>query len=577
MLDHTLGRLETIELIRRLYESDASYLFKHALVQDTAYYSLLRHERRRLHRLIGETLEREYPDALDENAARLAQHFFQAGDNAKALEYGTRAGDIAARVFAKTDALQHSGAAFDAAIQLNAEGETLIALATKLGRIYELQNDYTRALETYNSLNTMAQERSDLHLELAALMLQATVRATPTPVFEPRIGQDICDRALVLARALNDGGAEAKILWNLLLLNAFQGRYAATVAYGEQSLTLARQLNLTTQIAYTLNDLGIYGYFSTAQHARARAAMAEARAMWRTLDIVPMLADNLNNSGILEYIYGDYMQAQAFYTEGLQHSERLGNIWGLSLGHSFMGVIKADTGDFGGGLAEMEQACTLAHELNSGITLVAATNLAIHYAMVGDIENGSRLIQIARRDIDIPLYRAPAKAALAYLTFLQGDIVNANVLLSEADPRTAEEFDYSYLPGILARGEIGLARGQAAEVIAYTETIKARLLSFGIHNFIADADLYRGRALMQLEQWPQAHAAFEQAYASATEIDSQRALAQIYNYWSQLERAQNNFVRADELAAQAREQFTAMANTLPQPRREIFLQWNRVP
>ena len=63
-LNLPLARLETTELVRRLDEVDLAYLFKHALVQDTAYASLLKNERKRLHRLIGQTLEHAYPNAL---------------------------------------------------------------------------------------------------------------------------------------------------------------------------------------------------------------------------------------------------------------------------------------------------------------------------------------------------------------------------------------------------------------------------------------------------------------------------------------------------------------------------------
>src|SRR5438552_18625050 len=72
-----LTQLETTELVRRLQDTELAYLFKHALVQDTAYTSLLKNERKRLHRMIGETLEREYPNAVEENAALLTKHYLE--------------------------------------------------------------------------------------------------------------------------------------------------------------------------------------------------------------------------------------------------------------------------------------------------------------------------------------------------------------------------------------------------------------------------------------------------------------------------------------------------------------------
>ncbi len=571
-LTRHLTRLETTQLVRRLDELDMVYLFKHALVQDTAYASLLKNERKRLHRAIGETLEREYPNAVQENAALLTKHFLEAGDDAKILEYATCAGDAEARVFAKAEAIEHYRAALDAALRLDAERETIIALVTKLGRLYELRDEYADALDTYARLSALARERDDAPLELASLMLQATLRATPTAVFEPRIGRDICDRALALARELNDGEAEAKILWNLLLVNGFTGQPRAAVEYGEQSLALARTLNLKTQIAYTLNDIGNYGYFASGQPLKSRAALTEARTLWRELEILPMLADNLNNSAIFEYIWGDYTQAQIFSDEALEISERIDSAWGQGLARTFRGVRQAEVGNYGAALAELQAAYEIAQQTGTGIALIASTNLAIVYSTIGARELGYSIIQIANHEIEIPFYRVPAKATLAYLTFLRGDVERAESILRDAHPLLQEGLEFSYLPSILAEGEIGLARGRAAYVVEYAEGLAANLIQFGIGNFVADADLYRGRALTQLSRYDEARGAFERAHAYATHIGSQRVLWQIYAHWSKLERARKNVARADELETHARVLIDSIAATLPAGYRAGFLQ-----
>jgi predicted ATPase len=62
----------------------ASYLFKHALVQDAAYGTLLREGRRALHARIAETLEREFADIAEAQPELLARHCTEAGLVAKA-------------------------------------------------------------------------------------------------------------------------------------------------------------------------------------------------------------------------------------------------------------------------------------------------------------------------------------------------------------------------------------------------------------------------------------------------------------------------------------------------------------
>ena len=100
-----LGILESAGLIELLEtDPELEYLFRHVLVQDAAYDSLLRGDRRRLHRLVGETLEERYANRRDELAPVLALHFEQAGEDARAMEYLVTAGQAAMQRFAMTEA-----------------------------------------------------------------------------------------------------------------------------------------------------------------------------------------------------------------------------------------------------------------------------------------------------------------------------------------------------------------------------------------------------------------------------------------------------------------------------------------
>jgi predicted ATPase len=80
-----LATLETSGLSRLAQiEPEIEYLFRHALVQEAAYETILKADRRVLHRVVGEALERLYPDRLTELAPILGQHFAEAGASEKA-------------------------------------------------------------------------------------------------------------------------------------------------------------------------------------------------------------------------------------------------------------------------------------------------------------------------------------------------------------------------------------------------------------------------------------------------------------------------------------------------------------
>jgi predicted ATPase len=87
-LDDALKQLVDAELmLRRGTPPDAEYTFKHALVQDAAYSTLLRGRRQQLHALIVTTMESEFPEIATNEPERLAQHCTQAGQPQKAIEY----------------------------------------------------------------------------------------------------------------------------------------------------------------------------------------------------------------------------------------------------------------------------------------------------------------------------------------------------------------------------------------------------------------------------------------------------------------------------------------------------------
>ena len=99
-----LGGRELNDALHRLVEAGvvfqrgapptAEYLFKHALVQDTAYGTLLRGARRDLHRRIAEALETQFPALLEVRPEIAAHHFGEAAQVEKAVAYWRRAGEV---------------------------------------------------------------------------------------------------------------------------------------------------------------------------------------------------------------------------------------------------------------------------------------------------------------------------------------------------------------------------------------------------------------------------------------------------------------------------------------------------
>jgi len=93
-LQAELAKLVEAELLlQRGRPPRTRYTFKHALIQDAAYQSLLKKERQQFHRQIGETLEQQHPETIDSQPELLAHHFTEANVAGKAVAYWDRAGE----------------------------------------------------------------------------------------------------------------------------------------------------------------------------------------------------------------------------------------------------------------------------------------------------------------------------------------------------------------------------------------------------------------------------------------------------------------------------------------------------
>jgi class 3 adenylate cyclase/predicted ATPase len=100
-------------LFRQGVPPSATYLFKHALVQDTAYGTLLREPRRALHARIAEVLENQFPDIIESQPELLARHCTEAGMIEKGAKFWGKAGQRSLERSALVEAAQQLARALD--------------------------------------------------------------------------------------------------------------------------------------------------------------------------------------------------------------------------------------------------------------------------------------------------------------------------------------------------------------------------------------------------------------------------------------------------------------------------------
>ncbi|WP_375768881.1 protein kinase [Archangium gephyra] len=148
-------------LLQREEEDGAGYQFRHALLQDAAYQSLLRSTRRQHHRRIAQALLEQFPEVLETQPEVLAHHYTEAGEYEPAIRYWMQAGIRASLHSANQEAVSHLQYALkllrslpDAAQRTQQELQLLLALGIPLSQLQgyrspEVKRTYTRARELF--------------------------------------------------------------------------------------------------------------------------------------------------------------------------------------------------------------------------------------------------------------------------------------------------------------------------------------------------------------------------------------------------------------------------------------------
>ncbi|HUH86322.1 MAG TPA: adenylate/guanylate cyclase domain-containing protein [Stellaceae bacterium] len=180
-LDEALAQLVTTELIfARGSPPDAEYTFKHALVQDAAYSTLLRSRRQLLHARIAAVLEKQFPDVVEAQPDLLARHCAEAGLLEKAVGYCLTAGRQAIARWALTEATGQLRKGLDllAGIPDGTQGQEMeLNLQTMLGNVLVATNGYSAPElgESYARARLLCEELKRPP-KLATLVGQVTFR-----------------------------------------------------------------------------------------------------------------------------------------------------------------------------------------------------------------------------------------------------------------------------------------------------------------------------------------------------------------------------------------------------------------
>jgi tetratricopeptide (TPR) repeat protein len=290
-------QLQTLEISGLIHLTSASpeleYVFRHALLQEAVYNSLLKNDQKALHLAVGEVLEGLYAGRVEQIAAHLAYHFSNAGDLQRAVKYYQLAGDIAMQGYATPEALE----LYTRAVRLAEEsGQITPELYQGRGLVYEILGDFEGA-------------RSDQ------------------------------SRALALAEAQDNAVAKWQSMLNLGMLWASRD-YEQTGKFYQQALELARSWDEPDYLARSLNRIGNW-YMNVDQPYEAVKYHHEALSIFTARQDQQEIANTLDLLGLSYGIGADVPKGCDYMSRAIQAYREMDDLKGLASSLSTMSIMCA--------------------------------------------------------------------------------------------------------------------------------------------------------------------------------------------------------------------------------------------
>jgi predicted ATPase len=410
-LQRELQRLVAAELLfQRGVSPQSTYVFKHALIQDAAYQSLLKSTRQQYHQRIAQILEAQFPETVDTQPELVGHHYTEAGLRVQAIPYWQQAGQKAIERSANVEAISHltKGLALlmtlpDTPERAQHELTLQIALGVPLTGTEgwgapRMGHAYARARELCQHVGDTPQLCSAL-IGLWAFYLARS---------EPSTAQELGEQLLRLAQSMQDPALllEAHVaLGNTLV---WLGEFAPAHAHLAQGMALYNPQHHRSHIVRYGHDPGAWclGFAAWAlwhlgYPDQALQRSQEALTLAQGASHPRMLANALGYAAELHQLRREVQATQALAEAEMVLARDHGFEFFLAEATFFRGWALAERGQSKEGMAQMRQG--LAAWRATGATIkwtYYLMLLAEAHGKAGHMDQGRTVLAEARTILD---------------------------------------------------------------------------------------------------------------------------------------------------------------------------------
>ncbi|MGB8631754.1 MAG: hypothetical protein WCD69_20645, partial [Xanthobacteraceae bacterium] len=390
-------------LFRRGMPPHATYLFKHALVQDAAYGTLLREPRRTLHARIAETIESEFAESAESRPELLARHWAEAGVIEKAANFWGKAG------------------------QRSLARSALVEAAEQL----------TRALDQIATLpSTPILRGEQIKLQVALVNALMHVKGYAAP--EPKVAVEQAHRFIERAEALGETSEDPLLLFSVLYgvwaanYVAFNGDVTRELASQFLALAEKRREIAPLMIGHRLMGTSL---MLTGNIAEGRAHYNQAFALYDPVKHRPLATRFGQDVGVSIFVYRGWAQwilgypttALADADHALENAREAGHAGTLMYAQFHTSVTKILCAKYAAANAQSNEVVRLADEKRAAL-----------WKALGTMQNGCVLVLSGNAAEAIPMFAAGittygSTGSRVYLPFFLLHLSRAHAELGQFD------------------------------------------------------------------------------------------------------------------------------------------------
>jgi len=444
-IDPIMDELTEREFIFRSGEPpNTHYTFRHMLMSEAIYSTILKRERGRLHGQVGEAIEAIYPSHIAENIELLARHYSWSPVKHKALHYCLLAGQRAARSYLSEQANKHYQQALELLPTVEHTPEQARHVYMGLGDLESLAGDYSAAYKNYElALETYASGEPSIDLqELSALQRN-------------------------IAKILDRQGEYELALERLEIAEETEAQ-----ASGQSPV----------ERAHILNDKG-WIYFRKGNYTEAEKMLNQALALVENTDAFDAIASIYNRLGGIAYSNGDWNRTADYLRKSIAIREAIGDMVGLATSFNNLGLLGIEMGDFGNALENLTRSYELKTNLGQteGIAMTL-NNLGWLQIQRGELQQADQCLNQAldlARQIGYTSLKVETMKNLGELYLVEKDWDKSRQVLSETIGFLIMEGSKDQLVDTYRLlGEAHLAMGDTAQAKACVDKIQSLTISF---------------------------------------------------------------------------------------------------